>query len=86
MNPEYPFKGRPRRWYAIPFVAGIFLIVVSILIVAIPILLRILVALPLALVGLGLALMGLDLWHGVRDWRGRVRSAFWREGPPEDLE
>ncbi|HUT25573.1 MAG TPA: hypothetical protein VM492_14615 [Sumerlaeia bacterium] len=84
MDPEFPLRGPARRWYLVPLVAGLALMVVSVLIVAYPRLLAILFAVPMFLAGLGIFLFGLDLWHGIADWRRRMRELQRRCWPGEE--
>ena len=78
MNYGFFFKGQPRNWYVIPFVAGLILALFAILIVIFPALLAYLVAIPLFLIGLALMLIGLDLWRGMHYWRNRLQATLRR--------
>jgi len=84
MDPDFPLKGPARRWYLIPVLAGLALMAASVLIVAYPRLLALLFAVPIFLAGLGILLFGLDLWHGIADWRRRMRELRQRCWPGDE--
>jgi len=67
-------KQNPRRWFLLPFLSGLALMLLSVLIYMYPkVFLLLFVVIPLFAVGLGLALFGLDLWRGLPAVRERVQ-------------
>lgn len=67
-------KGRPRKWFLVPFLLGLALMAFGILCWVFPRLLLFVVCAPMVMAGLGLALFGLDLWRGVPQWRRHVET------------
>lgn len=65
-------RGVPRRWFLLPFVLGVILMLLAVLFWIFPRLLLFIFLFPVFMTGLGLALYGLDLWRGVPNWRKKV--------------
>jgi hypothetical protein len=80
MSPDFEKIVQPRRWFMIPLMLGILLIILSILFWVFPRLLLFLLVLPIFIAGIILLMVGLDLWHYAA-LRERVRSIHTRYWP-----